>query len=389
MDISKEEEIMLNGDLGEGTRMAMEIILKLGEYYGAKNTVKIENVQISGISYKNLGDYGIDLLKKFKDSKIKVPSYLNPISFDPDYIEFFTNNNEFIKGQMEILDIFKSLGAHLSLTCTPYYLFEPKLNDHIAWAESSAIVYANSVLGARTNRESGISALAAALTGRAANYGLHLDKGRRATVQVDFDFNPGFFDYAVIGLFLGSMIKNGIPYFRNLENNKDALKSLGAALNASGSIPMFHAENITPEYKDAIQEKIEKLIISKDEINNFRLSITANMDPDVVMIGCPHLSHEELKNISAFIKKRKVKNGRDLIFFTSRKVREESMDYVNIIKNSGAKIFTDTCMVVSPLQERYSVVGLNSGKATYYVGKERKVFFSDMVTLMEMVTDEN
>lgn len=389
MEITKEEERMLDGEFGEGTKIAMELILKLGEYYGAKNTVKIGSVQISGISYKNLGEYGIDLLERFRGSSVKVPSYLNPIGFDLDEPEFFTNDSSFIKGQLKILEIFKSIGAHLSLTCTPYYILNPKMGEHIAWAESSAIVYANSVLGARTNRESGISALAAALTGRAANYGLHQDEGRRATIIVDFDFNLNFFDHAIAGLFLGSKIGKGIPYFKGISNNLDALKALGAALNSSGSIPMFHAENITPEFKDAVSVDLEKITISRKDLENFRLSLSTDIDPDVVMIGCPHLSTEELKNIAFFLKKRKVRQGKSLILFTSRKVKEEAINYIVEIERSGARVFTDTCMVVSPLQEKYSVVGLNSGKATYYVGKERKVFFTDMVTLMELVTDEN
>lgn len=389
MEITKEEERMLDGEFGEGTKIAMDLILKLGEYYGAKNTVKIGSVQISGISYKNLGEYGIDLLERFRGSGVKVPSYLNPIGFDLDEPEFFTNDSSFIKGQLKILDIFKSIGAHLSLTCTPYYILKPKMGEHIAWAESSAIVYANSVLGARTNRESGISALAAALTGRAANYGLHQNEGRRATIIVDFDFNLNFFDHAIAGLFLGSKIGKGIPYFKGISNNMDALKALGAALNSSGSIPMFHAENVTPEFKNAIPVDVEKITISRKDLENFRLSLSADMDPDVVMIGCPHLSTEELKNIALFLKKRKVRQGKGLILFTSRKVKEEAINYIIGIEKSGARVFTDTCMVVSPLQEKYSVVGLNSGKATYYVGRERKVFFIDMVTLMELVTDEN
>ncbi|MGC8662923.1 MAG: aconitase X catalytic domain-containing protein [Thermoplasmata archaeon] len=389
MLLTKEEERMLNGEYGYGNELAMEIILKLGEYYKAKNTISIKNAQISGISYKNLGEYGIDLLKKFKDTKVKVPSFLNPIGFDLDDPLFFTSDRNFIEGQTEILNLFRSIGANLSLTCTPYYLIEPKIKEHIAWAESSAIVYANSVLGARTNRESGVSALAAAITGRAANYGLHLDNGRKATIKIEFDFKLNFFDYAMVGLYLGSKIKNGIPYFKGLDNKNDALKSLGAALNSSGSIPMFHAEGITPEYRAADPDNVDVITLSKAELEEFRRSINSDLDPDVVMIGCPHLSGEEIKNIAIFLRNRKIKTGKDLILFTSRKVKNEFIDLVNEIMKSGAKVFTDTCMVVSPIQEKFAVVGLNSGKAAYYVGKEKKIFFSDMRSLMEMVTDEN
>ncbi len=389
MFLNKEEELMLQGEYGSGAKIAMEIILKLGDYYNAENTIEIKNVQISGISYKNLGEYGLDLLKKFSDSKVRVPSFLNPIGFDLDFPTFFTDDNNFIKGQMEILNIFRSIGAQQTLTCTPYYIIEPKFGDHIAWAESSAIVYANSVLGARTNRESGISALASAITGRAANYGLHLNEGRKATIKINFDFKPEYFDYAVTGLYLGSKIKNGIPYFQGLENNKDALKSLGAALNSSGSIPMFHAEGITPEYFSAISDSLEIITLSRTELEDFRKSLIYSVDPDVVMLGCPHLSKEEIKNIAIFLKNKKIKHGKELLLFTSRKIKDEALDYINEIKHSGARVFTDTCMVVSPVQEKYSVIGLNSGKATYYVGRDKKIFFADIKTLLEMVTDEN
>ncbi|MEM3220405.1 MAG: aconitase X, partial [Thermoplasmata archaeon] len=160
MFLTKEEEKMLNGEMGEAKRKAMEIIVKLGDFFGAENTIDVENVHISGISYKNLGDPGLDFLKKFKNEKVKVKTTLNPIGFDLDFPDFFTNDSNFIKKQIEIINIFHSMGANNTLTCTPYYIENIWEKEHLAWAESSAIVYANSIIGARTNRESGISALA-------------------------------------------------------------------------------------------------------------------------------------------------------------------------------------------------------------------------------------
>ena len=388
MFLTKEEEKMLNGEMGEAKRKAMEIIVKLGDFFGAENTIDVENVHISGISYKNLGDPGLDFLKKFKNEKVKLNTTLNPIGFDLDFPDFFTNDSNFIKKQIEIINIFHSMGANNTLTCTPYYIENIWEKEHLAWAESSAIVYANSIIGARTNRESGISALASSITGKSANYGLHLDEGRKSTHTIFVDFSPSFFDYSLIGFLIGKTIKNGIPYIIGLKNDLDALKSLGASMNSTGSIPMFHAENITPEWKYAGKGD-EKIRIDKKDIDDIRMKISVDIEPDAVLIGCPHLSEGEISAIAAYLKKRFVKKNKNLLLFTSKFVKEKMQDEIKIIEKSGAKVFSDTCMVVSPISHSFNTIGLSSGKATYYLGKEKlKIFYSDIQTLLEMITYE-
>lgn len=389
MYLEKDEERMLNGEMGEAKAKAMEIIVKLGDFYGAERTIKIENAHISGISYKNIGDPGIDFLKKFSMEKVMVKTTINPIGFDMDFPEFFSGNREFITKQLEIVRIFDGMGVSPSLTCTPYYLSEIKKNEHLAWAESSAIVYANSIIGAMTNRESGISSLASAITGRAALYGLHTQEGRKATHTVKLDFKPEFFDYSLIGLFLGINIGKGIPYISGLELLPDALKSMGAAMNSTGSIPMFHAEGITPEWK-ASGPGDEIISIGKKDLQEMREKFSVDDEPDAVMIGCPHLSEGEIVAISDYMKKRRVKKEKSLLLFTSRQVKVRRAEFVSYIESKGARVFSDTCMVVSPLTSGYRTVGLSSGKAAYYVGKEKiGVFFSDIRTLLEMVTYED
>ncbi len=389
MFLTKLEEKMLNGEMGEAKEKAMQIIIKIGEFFGAEKTIEIKNVHISGISYKNIGDPGIDFLKKFMDEKVVIETTLNPIGFDLEYPHLFTEDKNFVEKQLQIIKIFQGMGAKQSLTCTPYYIENIGMGDHIAWAESSAIVYANSIIGARTNRESGISALASSITGRSAFYGLHTDEGRKSDFLVKLDFKPEFFDYSLIGLFIGLTIKNGIPYFVGLENDLDALKSLGASMNSTGSIPMFHAEGITPEWKNAGNGN-EKIIIGKEDIKNLREKISVNIDPEAVLIGCPHLSEREISAIASFLKNRTVKKGKKLILFTSRFLKEKMKDEVRIIEKSGAKVFSDTCMVVSPLTLSLGTIGLSSGKATYYLGKEKiKIFYTDTKLMLEMVTNEN
>ncbi len=385
MYLDKEEERMISGEMGEGLKIAMEIILKLGEFYGAERTIKITSSQISGVSYRNIGDAGIDLLRKFRDSKVSVKTYLNPIAFDLNYPHDFTEDENFISKQMEIVRIFNDLGVYESLTCTPYYYYTPSIGEHLAWAESSAIVYANSVLGARTNRESGISALASSLTGRTAYYGMHMDENRKASIFIDTDFTPDYYTATVLGLYIGNMFNGRISYFRKAENDLDTLKQLGAAMNATGSTPMFHVENITPEYRNSIDSEKEKIFIERSEIEEFRKKISSDIDPDVLMAGCPHLSSNEIKKIAGYVKNKRVKNGKSIFLFTSRKIKNENSEIVKIIENTGIRIYTDTCMVVSPLKERFSSIYLSSGKSSYYIGKEKRIVLADLFGILEVM----
>ncbi len=387
MHLSYEEEKMLDGEYGEAVSIAMNLIVKLGDFYNAEKTANITSSQISGISYKNIGDFGIDFLKKFENTKVKVQTFINPIGFDLDNPEYFTKDENFIIKQKEIIEIYEKIGVTPTLTCTPYYIYKPSFGEHIAWAESSAIVYANSILGARTNRESGISALASAITGRVAYYGMHTNDGRRPTVKIKFEFKPDFSDYSTMGLYIGKTLGNGIPYFLDLDNDLDYLKILGAAMNATGSIPMFHAENITPEWKIYDTRDIEKISIEKKDIQVFREKINCKKDVDVVFLGCPHLSDKEIIEIAKLLKNRKVKSDKKLMLFTSRAVKKNNIDAVKEIEKSGAHVFSDTCMVVSPIYKDFAVIGLNSGKATFYIGKEKKTVLMDLKNLLEMVLE--
>ncbi len=387
MYLSSEEERMLQGEYGEEVSLAMNLIVKLGDFYNAEKTVNITSSQISGISYKNIGDFGIDFLKKFENTKVKVKTFINPIGFDLEHPEYFTDDKDFIEKQKEIIEIYKKIGVTPTLTCTPYYIYRPSWGEHIAWAESSAIVFANSLLGARTNRESGISALASAITGRVAFYGMHTDEGRKPTLKIKFEFKPEFSDYSTMGLYIGKTVANGIPYFLDLDNDQDYLKILGAAMNATGSIPMFHAENITPEWKNYDTKDLEKISIEKKDIQDFREKINCKKDVDVVFLGCPHLSDKELIEIAKLLRNRKVKSGKKLMLFTSRAVKNSNIDTVREIEKSGANVFSDTCMVVSPIYKDFTVIGLNSGKATFYLGKERKTVLMDLKNLLEMVLE--
>lgn len=375
MHLTKDEEKLLESD-NESIRKSMEILVALGEIYGAERLVEIKSAQISGISYDNIGDAGLEWLENLK-ARAVVKAYANPAGLDTLRWREMGIDESFYEKQMRVLRALEKLGVELTLTCTPYYLETPGFGDHLAWAESSAVVYANSVIGARTNRESGISALAAAIIGKTPEYGLHLKENRAPQIRVVVDegVNP-----AIAGYYAGRLIGSKIPlveFQRTL--SRDELKWFGASLAASGGAGMFHAKGLTPEWED-FEAPEESVSIEKSEMER-------DCEPDLIAIGCPHASLSELRQIYELLRKYgNVK--REMWIFSSRNVIEENRSLVARIEEFGAKVFADTCMVVSPASSGFECVMVNSGKALEYLPKLRGVnaIFGDIEECVRWAT---
>ncbi|MCS7097401.1 MAG: aconitase X catalytic domain-containing protein [Candidatus Methanomethyliaceae archaeon] len=366
MYLTKEEEKMLSGEYGPALRKAMELLVGLGDVFGAEKMIAIESTQISGASYNNIGDAGMEFLEELAEigAKAKVKSTINPCGMDLDKWREMGINEEYYEKQMRIIRAFKRMGIEISCTCTPYLVGNlPKKGSHIAWSESSAVVFANSVIGAKTNREGGPSALAAAIAGRTPYYGLHIDENRVPNIIVKLEFKPRTaFEFSLLGYTIGRIAPSGIPYFKNLgTSDVDRLKIMGAALAASGGIAMFYlnAKNL---------DKAEKISIDWRELNQTKENLSSDGDPDLFCIGCPHCSPQEIKELARAIKGRRVRRGCGFWIWTSRGVYEKCKEYVKIIEGAGCKVFKDTCMVVYPLQlSGYSHMACNSCKAVHYV----------------------
>ena len=269
MQLTKEQQKMLDGEAGEAPAQAMQILAALGKIYGAENMIPISSAQVSGVSYETIGDAGLEYLQDYasKNAKVKTLTFLNPAGMDRDQYEKMDVPSDFAKKQIQILDAFKSMGITMSCTCAPYHIgIRPKVGEHIAWAESSAVAFANSVLGARTNREGGPSALAAAITGFTPNYGLHLDENRLAGIIIEVEATPKTTaDFGAMGSYLGKKIKSKIPAFTNLNFAPEIkLKTLGASMAATGSTALFYIKNITPEFM--VKENAEKLTFTQEEL---------------------------------------------------------------------------------------------------------------------------
>lgn len=387
MYLTKEEERIIGGEYGEGYKKMLEVLVKIGEIYNADSLIPIKSAQISGVSYNTIGEHGLHFLKSLKGVKVKVPSTLNPLAFDEKHIEDLKVSGELFKKQMEIIKSYLDMGIRATMTCTPYYYNNiPKFGEHIAWAESSAVIYANSIIGARTNREGSISALASAIIGKTPNYGLHLERNRKASTIVDVNFEMSGEDYPLLGLYIGENV-GGIPYLR-IRGNDDDFKLLGAAMAASGSIAMFHIENYTPEFKNAIDENIERIVIERRDLEKYR-GVEENID--LVAIGCPHASENELRKIAEFIKGKEKRRNVELWIFTAKSTKEKSKEYVKIIEKFGGKVMIDTCVVVSNTGKIYKKIGTTSGKAAFYLRKKKfggaNVVVRDLYTLLRSVIE--
>ncbi len=386
MYLTGEEERILNGDFGEARAKMMKILVKIGEIYGAERLIPVTSAQISGVSYNTIGEHGLHFLRTLEGVKVKVPTTLNPLAFDERYLGELRVEKEMYEKQMEIIKAYVDMGIRPTATCTPYYYDNiPHFGEHIAWAESSAVIYANSIIGARTNREGAITALASAIIGKTPDYGYHRDEERRATHIIEPDFQPEGEEYPLLGLLIGERI-SGVPYLR-IRGSDDDFKLMGAAMAASGSIALYHVENYTPEYRYALRDDVERITVDRKELDDFRESV----DVELVAIGCPHASPEELRKIAEYVKGKKKKRGVELWIFVARSVRERHEEYVREIEEFGGKVMVDTCVVVSNAGKIYHRIGTTSGKAAFYLSKEKfggaRVFVKDLYTLLRSVVE--
>ncbi len=372
MELDTYDKALLDGEYGETKQKMMEILLALAKIYDAERFIEVKNVQVSGASFKTIGEAGLAWLNSL-EGKAVVPAFLNPIGMPRDDWEVLGISPEFADKQLAVNAAYTRLGIRPTCTCTPYYFNIVERGDHLAWSESSAVCYANSVLGARTNREGGPSALASALTGKTPEYGLHMVKNRLPEIEFQIDGGPEVAknwtqaEYGALGVIAGAIAGDKIPLFNGIRPARDMLKSMGAAMAASGATALFHVNDITPEArfpffkKHFAEDEREVITIEPSEI----AELFGDVEPDAVAIGCPHLSSEELLHVANLLDGKKVKMP--FYVFCAAELRRGNEDVLQRITRSGAKVVTDTCMIVSPLIEKTGCVMTNSGKAFTYL----------------------
>ncbi len=390
MDLTREEESILNGEQGEGRQKAMELVTALGKIYGAEDLIDITSAHLSGASYKTIGDGGLKYLEDMVagGAKVSVPSTLNPVGMDRTRWKEMHITEHFAEKQLRIIELYGSMGIKTTCSCTPYIGPNvPTLGDHVAWAESSALSFVNSFIGARTNREGGPGALAAAILGKTANYGLHLDENRKPTVVIDADIEGSIFSYSLLGQAVGMAIGSGVPYFRGISPEVEEAKTLSAAMAASGSVALYHAEGVTPEAGNYDVSGLEVIHIGEDELKAAYDKLNTVDDIQLIALGCPHLTEKEMHQIASFLKgKKKVNKDIEIWFCTSAEVRDKCPEDVRIMEEFGP-VLADTCMVVAPIEGTFERTGTNSAKAGNYLPTlcSQKAMCRDITNLMELV----
>jgi len=345
----------------------MRLLVALGETYDADRLVPITSAHIAGASYKMVGDPGLEFIEDFaRDARVTVPATVNPLGMDLDRGRELGVPDDFTSKQRRIADAYHRMGVRDSFSCTPYLIGNrPGRDDHVAWAESSAACFANSVLGARTNREGGPTALAAAVIGATPNYGLHRDEGRRATAVVDVKARVRGIGFSLLGLLVGRELGGGVPYFRGARGTEADMKWLAASIASTGDIGMFHVERSTPEWRAARPKGLPRIAVTDRDLNAVQREFTTGEEADIIGLGSPQLSSDELREVAALMERNRPRIP--VWVFTSRFARDEAAEAVARIEAVGGRVLVDTCLEVTLIENISKTVATPSGKAAVYL----------------------
>ncbi len=378
MRLTDDEKRMLDGEKGDPVKMAMEILLALGKIYGAERLIPIQSAHVAGLSLKSHGLAGTEWAEDLanRGARVCIPTTMNVVGVDRS--RDFRFPKEWVKDQLRIETAYERMGCFGTSSCVPYYCgFVPRYREHIAWSESSAVVFTNSVLGARDNREGGPSALASGLTGRTPLYGLHLDEKRKGDVLFKVSVPlKNLADYGALGSFVGRMIGTRVPVFEGIQGPAiEDLVYLGAALASSGGVAIFHAVGVTPEaptVKEAFgKKKYEVIEISGTEIEEGKRKLTSAKEKkvDYVAIGCPHCSLNQIKEVATLLKGRRINRETTLWVHTNVAIKSlaRQLGYLQAIEEAGGVVTQDLCTILgNPEALGFKTLATNSPKMAFY-----------------------
>ncbi len=402
IELTEFDQALLDGQHGQAAQMAMHIVLRMAELQGARRLVDVTQAHIDGCIYT--GPASLRFAQQLVEwgAKVRVPTTLNAISVDQRRWRELGIDPALGEPASALGDAYMAMGAQLSYTCAPYLLDSaPKAGEQIVWAESNAVVYANSVLGARTLKYPDYLDICIALTGRAPLIGCHLDAQRKARLQIELpvlgELDDAF--YPLLGYHIGALAGSRVPLVLGLENRKpslDDLKAFGAAFATTSAAPLFHIAGVTPEAIDPAQvleaaaipvEKIrlKDLLVSWRELNGAR-----DHRVDVVSLGNPHFSLSEFAHLARLCRGRHKHPNVVLAITCGRAVLEQAREagHIAVIEAFGATLVTDTCwcMLGEPvIPPAATTLMTNSGKYAHYapglVG--RKVHFASLAECVD------
>ncbi|KWO48536.1 hypothetical protein WT97_05880 [Burkholderia sp. MSMB1459WGS] len=397
MQLNDDERAMLDGRDGAAVQRAMDLLVRYGEALGASRLVDTNNVcGTVGATMPFLRDYaakhgGLDaVFSEFNlDSpevvevpKAKVFSSHLQQGLDPQHAQRQGVDGEIVKLYRQGEAFTGRLGIQPLNTCAPYLTGNvPVRGEHCAWMESSAVIYINAVLGARTNAEGRESTGAAMLTGKIPYWGLHLDENRGGThlIELDVDVNT-VQDWGLLGYYVGELVQDRIPVIDGLRDvpNLPKLKHFGAAAASSGGVEMYHIVGQTPEARTRDEafrgrKPVETIRYGTAErrIAYERVNTTAkDAQVDFVMLGCPHYSIEQIWEVCQLLEGRRIGANTELWIFTARATRQlaDQAGYTKLIEDAGGVLMTDTCSAIGRVMPKGTrVVALDSAKQAHYL----------------------
>jgi predicted aconitase len=382
--LTEEERGMLAGEDGPAVALAMRILARMAPLYGADRFIEVTRSHIDGIVYE--GNAGLAFAEKLAGlgGQVRVPTSLNVMSMDRTNWRELGQDEEFAGNARRLGYAYVRMGATPTFTCAPYQTdHAPEFGEQIAWSESNAVAYANSVIGARTNRYGDYLDISCALTGRVPAAGLHLTGDRRGTqlfrlagVSEQLQRRDDF--YPLLGYLLGQSVTNGVPVIDGLcvTPTSDQLKSLAAAAASSGAIALFHVVGVTPEAPD-LQSAFQgspvgdSFSITPEKLRTVRTTLTTSTTDcvDVVAFGSPHASLRECCELAELMRGRHARDGMQVYVTVSRAIKEilSRTGALETIEAFGCSVVADTCIAVAPIVRPGSkVLMTNSGKYAHY-----------------------
>jgi predicted aconitase len=404
--LDERDQEILAGEHGAGAALAMRVVVATARAMGARELVDIESAHVDGCIY--IGSVSIDYVRRLVEggARVSVPTTQNVGSVDRLHPELWNGDAGLAARGRELMDLYTALGAQPTWTCAPYQLaHRPRLGAHIAWGESNAIVFANSVIGARTQRYGDFVDAAAAVVGRAPLAGLHLDSGRRAEVIIDVNgVEPRLLSsdalFPLLGYVIGERVGSRVPVVVGVPSaTEDQLKALGAAAASSGAVALFHMVGVTPEaptLEAALGDNRDPAIVSVGTADLRaavdRLCTRHEGTLGAVCLGTPHYSITEFAALRSLLDGRRVAERTPLYVNTGRFVlgEIERRNWADEFRDQGVRIVTDTCTYNAPILGTLDgLVMTDSAKWAWYaphnVGVD--VLFADARSCVESAVE--
>jgi predicted aconitase len=401
--LTGRDQALLSGEFGPASAMAMRIVTRMGAIANAPRLIDVSHAHIDSSIY--VGDAGLEFAERLAGlgAQVVVPSSLNVSGVDEHHWQEWPVAPEWASKAHRQMVAYRAMGCTETWTCAPYQtLARPSFGQQIAWGESNAIVFANSVIGARTERYPDLYDICAAITGRVPEVGLHTDAGRRGEILITLTGVPHRLQeldefYPVLGFLLGRLAEDHIPVVEGLtvQPTDDQLKALGASAASSGAVALFHLAGITPEAPTVAEAfggraPLSTHNVGMAELNDARAQLTTSGDApvDLVLLGSPHFSIAEFRQLAPLLKGRRKSDSVEFLVTTSRIMRTLAADsgMLKDLESFGGRLTVDTCVLATPmLPPSIKTIMTNSGKYAYYVPGllDRQVVYGSLADCVE------